>query len=436
MSRPDHSLQVVRAARAGRGAARRVVSMGVIWLAALLGCAQVAAAAAPSAQVVAQEAEAALQAETAEVARLWGFSRGKAPLSAAVMGPAPAGLPDALSGAAACEDCHVKEAAEWRTSGHRQSWTRPLFQRAYALEPMAECRNCHQPLTAERPARDRATRALRDEGVTCAVCHVRAGQVLAATRSGRAPHPVREARLLSSAAFCGGCHQFPFPEHRQDGEVVFTNEPMQDTLEEWRRQRDHGAGARTCQDCHMPQVGARRSHAFAGGYDGALLQSAVAVSAALEGEALVLRLRTSASSGHAVPTGDLFRSLVLSAEVLDGRGRVLGAAEPEVLTRRFVDVAEALPDGRVRLVRQQAMDGRLQPGEERVVRLALPVLAAGRGRTAAAVRYRVRLHRLPPGGDVRSSRDAVSLIHEGLVAAAPRPSTSLAGAARGPKGEL
>ena len=53
-----------------------------------------------------------------------------------------------------------------------------------------------------------------------------------------------------------------------------------------------------------------------------------------------------------------------------------------------------------------------------------------------AVRYRVRLHRLPPGGDVRSSRDAVSLVHEGLVAAAPRPSTSLAGAARGRKDEL
>lgn len=367
--------------------------------------------AAPAARAQQDEGED----EDAQVARLWGFSRGRSPLA---IGAPPPGLGSLR--AEACEDCHPIEAAEWRASGHRQSWTRPLFQRAYALEPMAECRNCHQPLTVGR--RGAAAAALRAEGITCAVCHVRDGQVLSARRSGRAPHPVKEAPLLGSSSFCGGCHQFPFPEHRNDGALVFSDEPMQDTLAEWRR---HG-GRRSCQGCHMPAVSSggrsRVSHRFPGGYDQGLLAQAVQVTvevapgAAGQGATLRLRLRVP-DTGHAVPTGDLFRSLLISAEVLDRGGRKLGAAEPVVLTRRFMDVAEPQPDGRVRLLRRQALDERLLPGQERAVALPLPQVAG-----ATAARFRVALHRLPPGAGPAAG--AVSVIHEG-VAALPGPALSL-----------
>lgn len=349
--------------------------------------------------------------EVAEVERVWGFSRGRAALAPErVVGTADRGL----LFAGACEDCHVREAAAWRESGHRQSWTRALFQAAYRVEPMAECRNCHQPLTAVPTGfalKSGEARALRGEGVGCAVCHVREGVVLATRASGRAPHEVRSAPLLGSAAFCGGCHQFNFPEHRSDGRLAFTSEPMQDTLEEWRR---HG-GDKTCQGCHM----ARGGHRFLGGYDRQTLGEAVAVTPRLretgEGAALELGLRVLA--GHAVPTGDLFRSLVVTATLVDGRGRAVGSAEPLVLTRRFVDVAERGEDGREHLVRRQALDGRLQPGEVRDVALALP-----RAKGAVRVRYRVALHRLPPG--VPPSKDIISVLAEGAL---PLSAGTLAG---------
>ena len=81
--------------------------------------------------------------------------------------------------------------------------------------------------------------------------------------------PGLERPLLGTAAFCGGCHQFNFPEHRSNGRLAFTSEPMQDTLEEWRR---HG-GDQTCQGCHM----ARGGHRFLGGYNRQTLGEAVAV---------------------------------------------------------------------------------------------------------------------------------------------------------------
>ena len=82
---------------------------------------------------------------------------GKAPLPKRSLA-LPKGI--ASLSASECEGCHVTEAREWQGSQHRQSWTSALFQDAYRIEPMPECRNCHQPLTAgEKPTAARSSPA-------------------------------------------------------------------------------------------------------------------------------------------------------------------------------------------------------------------------------------------------------------------------------------
>src|SRR4051812_1823961 len=52
---------------------------------------------------------------------------------------------DPVARNAACAGCHVEIAAEWEASLHHASATDPLYLRAFALEPLAFCRECHAP---------------------------------------------------------------------------------------------------------------------------------------------------------------------------------------------------------------------------------------------------------------------------------------------------
>ena len=85
---------------------------------------------------------------------------------------------------------------------------------------------------------------------------------------------------------------------------------MQSTLAEHRRSEHRTLG---CNDCHMPIVGdakaRRRSHAFPGAYDPAMLARSVVIeSERIDRERVRLILRPG-EVGHAVPTGDLLRRL-------------------------------------------------------------------------------------------------------------------------------
>jgi hypothetical protein len=343
------------------------------------------------------------------------FNQGLAPIN---LGRLPAGI--SSPSRRECELCHVQEAREWEESLHRQSWTQAAFQQAFAREPFQECKNCHQPLTATR----RPTLAVADlqrEGITCAVCHVRDGAVLASAVSGRAPHPVRKEASLSSPAFCGGCHQFPFPERLDDGRVLATDLPMQDTVGEWERVTAQTPEVGTCQDCHMPWVKGpqqqrHRSHRFLGGYDPNTLQRAVAVTAELRpisaGRvefALTLKAR---NVGHAVPTGDLFRRLVITATPVDGNGKSVGPTQQQALARSFYDKVIENGQSLPRLRRLQRTDTRLFPAEPQTLIFTLPLTSQ-----AAAVGYMIRLHRSAPCRDLQATEDAdsVSLVAQGQI---------------------
>lgn len=343
--------------------------------------------------------------------RTFDMQGGKQPLP-------PISLPDLVQSLSAgeCESCHIAEAREWQQSKHRQSWTSPLFQDAYRIEPMPECRNCHQPLTAGKSV-TAAVKQLRSEGINCAVCHVRNGSVLSPRRSGRAPHAVQAAPVMSESAFCGSCHQFNFPEHRADAQVHHTSEPMQDTLREWERLRSASATTKSCQDCHMQWEGMgpqrHRSHRFLGGYDHSMLQKSVAVTVDSQviPDAVEVRIQLSAQdTGHAVPTGDLYRCLVLVVSPFDGAGHALAPAQERRLQRQFISTVEPDEQGQLRVQRRQVEDNRLMPGLPQELLFRFP-------KRTQAVSYRLSLSRIPPG-TAATDNNSISQITAGRVAVA------------------
>jgi hypothetical protein len=163
--------------------------------------------------------------------------------------------------AQSCARCHEKEFRAWKKSLHSQAFTNIRFYHAFQLEPMAWCLNCHAPYwynsghaARTRPGwtiqdiyrtdkrqyvvhRPHATDRLpsyreeydydhlrspqNEEGVSCAVCHVRNDVVytgrpvtseMAAKALVNGGHELRHDPVLRSPTFCAGCHGFPFPD--------------------------------------------------------------------------------------------------------------------------------------------------------------------------------------------------------------------------------
>lgn len=228
--------------------------------------------------------------------------------------PLPRVRPPASIGslsAAACGTCHAAAYREWMGSRHRQSFTNRLFVVSYREEPMRWCIYCHAPLPEQAQALGTtrvafAASPLVAEGINCAVCHVRDGFILSArtpSAKGLSAHPMREEKQLAQAEFCGGCHQFNIPHDQPP--LRYTDEVMQNTLEEWRRS-DAAREGRSCQRCHMPNG----THRFPGAHtpDFMIRATAVRVRRTTEGIAVWLSGR---QVGHNFPTGDPFRRLVL-----------------------------------------------------------------------------------------------------------------------------
>ncbi|EYF07768.1 multiheme c-type cytochrome [Chondromyces apiculatus] len=258
--------------------------------------------------------------------------------------PARARLEAAVVVNLSCERCHADVAQEWRGSLHHAANTEPAYRRAFAIEPLPFCRSCHAPEAVPTEVESSLVGGL---GVGCVTCHVTgdgAGElarnaafgvaVLAAPWRGAgkppdAPHGVvREARFGGAEA-CAGCHEFAFPTARGGG----VESLMQSTITEHRAS---AAAGQSCASCHMPagKTG-RRSHGFVGSRDEAFVRSAVTVTARRMSATRVAVTLTPANSGHAFPTGDLFRRLSVSAEALGPDEMVMGEQE-RFLTRHFV----------------------------------------------------------------------------------------------------
>ncbi len=291
---------------------------------------------------------------------------------------------------ASCVGCHPDVAVEWSRSLHREAWRDPVFQKAYAVEPVAFCRGCHAP--ESDPDKEPTARA-KEVGIGCVTCHVNAGEVHSARASGRAEHPVKVDSTMAGPQLCARCHQFDFPPDSQQLHA----EPMQDTIAEHARSSE---AATPCQSCHMPYVdgpdGRHRSHAFSVLSDPSLIRSAVTVRAERVDTLTGPRVRVTlvgAKIGHAFPTGDMFRRLEVRAVAVDPHGRTLARAVPAPLLRVFGDRPRDPGGTDLTFARVELEDTRVPPpGEgERVVELVLPARAGVR---RARVVYTVAYQRM------------------------------------------
>ena len=237
---------------------------------------------------------------------------------------------DRASANAACVKCHDDIANEWSSSLHKQAHTDPAYKRALALEPLDFCRACHAP---EADASHDAPKPLGDMGVACITCHVPDGSAHAGTlaapgsaRSARkAPHVVLRNAEFATKSACANCHEFTFPHGR---------ELMQSTI------REHASAGTTasCANCHMPIVdgpkGRHRKHSFEVTTE--MIRTSVEARATREGSRATFTIAPR-GVGHAVPTGDLFRRLVLRATVVDADGKPV-ESKRRYLTRHWTNV--------------------------------------------------------------------------------------------------
>jgi hypothetical protein len=313
---------------------------------------------------------------------------------------------------ARCETCHQDIAREWRGSMHAQADTDLVYRRALALEPLPFCRGCHAP---EADAQRDAPAPLSALGIGCVTCHVPElgpnASTLASTAStspSSSPHPVTRSPAFATAAACASCHEFDFPR----GALGASQPPekMQGTLSEHAASRWPEA---PCASCHMPSVAGtsgqpHRSHSFAAHADLAMLRSAVRVSVERASPSQVIVTLAPSAVGHAFPTGDLFRRLVVSAEAVDDDWLVLGEASRS-LHRRF-EMREIAPG---QLGRHLVGDDRVGVQPENRLRLELGERAPGR-----AIAWRVEYQRVehPVGSDESNAVVADSVIvAEGVI---------------------
>lgn len=289
-----------------------------------------------------------------------------------------------LAANASCERCHRAIAAEWRGSPHAAAYTDPIFQAQLAREPLPFCVACHapesDPAKGVRPADADATHRL---GVGCVSCHVVEGHVLAGDGAGApaaatracAPHDVTRVASFDDDWGCGGCHQFRFPEQRAVSGALM----MQSTVAEHRASR---FADRSCGSCHAPRVdesGGRshRDHRFAVADRPALLRAAVRVEAQREADGSLRFTLIPGEVGHAFPTGDMLRRLVLELTIVDADGRAV-ESQARALARHFgFERTQYTPLRRVEL-----RDDRVGDAPREV---------------------RLRPHKLPPGGSARFS---------------------------------
>jgi len=257
-------------------------------------------------------------------------------------------IPDGLKTlrASECGECHDEIYREWSQSIHARAWTDEYFQadKEFEGDPPV-CKNCHiqldrqreqrvvgfadserlHPLTEANPDFDPQ---LRDEGVTCAVCHVRDGLVLGPFEIDDAPHKVKAApELFSGKEPCQLCHLVS--GNRWD---MFYRKPPCGTLDEI----EETGTSPDCVGCHLPRVsrpmakgGPVRTggkHLFHGGHNREKVKGALRVATRLsqkQAETRVDVTLTNIGTTHYLPTGTPDRHLSLELRVVDGNRQAI-----------------------------------------------------------------------------------------------------------------
>lgn len=319
--------------------------------------------------------------------------------------------------AEACGGCHKDSAQEWSQTMHAHVWDDAAFQadwRHQGYSPI--CRNCHTPLDRQQESLvvgfrggDRSSPELapnpafdanlRQQGVTCAACHVRDGKVYGPWANGAAPH--KTAAWTNPNETCVRCHLAA-----NTSRVSFLRQPPCGTIGEIEPARQNPAAqqpsedgylnvspianpaALRCVECHMPSVDRplasggpvrpARRHLWRGGHDPATVRAALTInftrSTEPSGATRYSLEIANTGANHHVPTGPVDRALTVTLQRMDAVGRVL-QSQTSKLERRVL--------GRPFLL--DLWDTRLRPNAPQTYSLIAP--AGAEGEVEAVVRY-------------------------------------------------
>lgn len=283
--------------------------------------------------------------------------------------------------ASPCVDCHPSQAASHAESRHADAFDNPTFRRAWAAFPQRWCLSCHAPEPEDRTALGVAegppgalvrapARALPDDlgrgtsGVTCTTCHLDAdGTVRSATPPSElavSQHAIRHDPGLGDTA-CATCHQFRGPTHERADPFLMDGPVLQDTAAEWQASAH---AATPCSACHMPGG----DHRTPGGHDAAFVRAAVDVLARRTSPATIAVDLIAVDVGHALPTGDPFRRLVVELCATPSCSLVLDRA---TLGRTLEGHDARVPAASGRRTLALAAEGPLPPSAAWRVRLHL-----------------------------------------------------------------
>jgi hypothetical protein len=135
-------------------------------------------------------------------------------------------IPEGLTSLSAesCGTCHQEHYEEWKYSTHSHAWTDLQFQAELKKETSPfMCINCHIPLQNQQeyiikglingdiyqPVKEKNPhfdKALQQEGINCASCHVRNNVIVGPTGTDKAPHATVKDTVHLSEQLCISCH--------------------------------------------------------------------------------------------------------------------------------------------------------------------------------------------------------------------------------------
>ena len=276
-------------------------------------------------------------------------------------------VPEGLSSLSAeeCGLCHEEIYEEWKTAIHSQAWTEPYFQVDFVWDnSMQVCKNCHTPLVNQQEHlvvgfNDRAKLdpilkpnpdydpALQNEGVTCAVCHIRDGVIVGPYGAKTEAHPTRkDDRFTDGRTVCKQCHWV-----QGDRWDMFLKLPPCGNFAEI----EEAGRPINCTKCHMPRVtrvmaidGPVRTggrHTWRGGHDPAMVKSAAKIEVTEETGSSATKKRytisvTNVGTEHRLPTGTPDRHLEVSFRLYDAGGKLIKEKihflERTILWRPFI----------------------------------------------------------------------------------------------------
>ena len=233
-----------------------------------------------------------------------------------------------------CDGCHPQHAREHVRSAHGRAFTHPVFRAEYARTSSPACARCHAPLAVPE-----APSVGTERGIGCTVCHA-----VAARRDEMDPTSCIVAAEATPRAGCATCHEFPSEWLETPGEYA-PGQLLQRTVLEHAQSSAYATGS-GCVDCHAPPatradgtLAGYTSHAWLGGRDVRTLRASFELQALTtrDGDEVRVTLRMRSRAGHSVPTGDVYRALVVEVADADRTTGTDGTARSDLtqLERQF-----------------------------------------------------------------------------------------------------